>query len=281
MRVQDITYLDKLNELRLDLSHPNSRGICFVLLEGETDIRLFRKLFNLGTCKVEKIPGGNAKVESAVSELLNIYEMIIGIRDADFIHLGSIPYSKTNMFLTDFHDIEMTILSEDDIISTIVFEFTDLLKENHNTIREKLISALEQISLLKWLNEIEKLEMVFDKTGFQDLISFVNSNIDFDQYFNRLLSKSPNAKILDINSIKLKISRLKALNPHPYQLCNGHDFIKTLSQFIRNQGKAKGINEEIISSILRINYSKEKFYSTNLFASTKAWADSKAFSIYS
>ena len=103
MRQEDVTYQDKFNELRLDLSHPNNRGICFVLLEGGTDIRLFKKLFNLAHCRVERIPGGNPKLEEAVSELSPTYELVIGIRDADFINLRATPYSNINMFLTDFH----------------------------------------------------------------------------------------------------------------------------------------------------------------------------------
>jgi hypothetical protein len=281
MKKQDITYQDKLNELRLDLSHPNSDGICFILLEGETDIRLFRKFFNLENCKVENIPGGNPKLETAVSDLVSIYELVIGIRDADFINIGTIPYSNKNMFLTDYHDIEMSLISDDDSISTIIFEFTDIPEANHNSIREKVISTIEQISLLKWLNYNENLEIVFDRTGFQDLISFANLTIDFDQYFNRLLSKSPNAKIVNIATIKSKMNALKSLNKNAYHLCNGHDFIKALTQFLREQGKLKNINDDIVSSILRIKYTKEKFSSTQLYTLTKTWADSKNCSIYS
>ena len=280
MRRQDITYQDKLNELRLDLSHPNSDGICFILLEGETDTRLFRKFFNLENCKVENIPGGNTKLETAVSELIRIYELVIGIRDADFINLETAPYSNKNMFLTDYHDIEMSLVSDDDSISAIVFEYTDIPKINHDSIREKVISTIEQVSLLKWLNYIEDLKIVFEKTGFQDLLSFANLTIDFDQYFDRLLSKSPNAKIVDIDTIKSKINILKVLDKNPYQLCNGHDFVKALTQFIREQGKVRNIGDETVSSILRIKYTKEKFYSTQLYASTKIWADSKNCGIY-
>ena len=43
MTSKDITYQDKLNELRLDTSHPNSTGLVFILLEGESDIRLFKQ----------------------------------------------------------------------------------------------------------------------------------------------------------------------------------------------------------------------------------------------
>ncbi|MES2589195.1 MAG: DUF4435 domain-containing protein [Bacteroidota bacterium] len=280
MKKQDITYQDKLNELKLDLSHPNSNGICFVLLEGETDIRLFRKFFNLENCKVENIPGGNPKLEMAVSELVKISELVIGIRDADFINLAEAPYSKTNIFLTDFHDIEMTLISQDDSMSSLIFEFTDIQKENHYLVREEIICTIEKVSLLKWLNYRENLEIVFNKTGFQDLLSFVNLRIDFDQYFSRLLSKSPNAKIVDIDIIKSKMTGLKALNPNPYQLCNGHDFTKTFSQFIREKGKTKDIDDVTLSSILRINCTKDFYYSTRLFASTKAWSESKSINIY-
>ncbi len=280
MKRQDITYQDKLNELKLDLSHPNSQGICFVLLEGQTDIRLFRKFFDLSKCKVENIPGGNPKLESAVSELLKNYELIIGIRDADFNNLLTAAYSLKNMFLTDFHDIEMSIIGEDDILSAIIFEFTDFPVKSHSILRKEIITTINQISLLKWLNNKEDLKLVFDKSGFQDLISFANSQIDFDKYFVRILSKSAYAKITDINIIKAKIADLKTLNPHPYQLCNGHDFIKTFAQFIRDNGKSKNLNDDLISSILRIKFTKEKFYNTKLYNSTKIWADSKGIEIH-
>ena len=97
MNKQDITYQDKLNELRLDVRHPNSKKTAFVLVEGESDIRLFRKLFNLN-CKVETIPGGNPKVEDCVEELWAYHSLIMGIRDADFIRLNATPYSKKTCF---------------------------------------------------------------------------------------------------------------------------------------------------------------------------------------
>ncbi len=104
MKKQDISYQEKLNELRLDISHLKSSGIVFVLLEGYGDIRLFRKLFNPNTCKVERIPGGKFKLEECIGVLVNIYPFIIGIRDADFVHLKKDEYVNKNIFLTDLHD---------------------------------------------------------------------------------------------------------------------------------------------------------------------------------
>jgi hypothetical protein len=280
MKKQDITYQDKLNELRLDMTHPNSSGRAFVLVEGETDIRLFRKFFNLDNCKVENIPGGKIKLEECISQLLTIDSLIIGIRDADFIHLGTEDYSKPNMFLTDFHDIEMTLIAEDEVFSAIIFEFTDVSKNQHDMIRKNILTSFEKISLLKWLNDTEDLRIEFGKTAFQDLISFTHFNVDFPQYFRRLMSKSPNAKITDIEVIINKMSTLKDKNPNLLQLSNGHDFIKAFSQFLREKGKINNVNDELIASIFRIKFNHEFLKKTLLYQNTKQWSDAHNCVIY-
>jgi len=279
MKKQDITYQDKLNELRLDISHPNNRGIAFVLLEGESDIRLFRKLFNLDDCKVENIPGGKFKLEVCVEELSKVYPLIIGIRDADFIHLGNQPYSKANMFLTDFHDMEMMLISMDDVFSSLIFEYTPLAKAKHNEIRKKIMKSIDKIGYFKWLNENENLEYKFD-AGFQDLISFTKLEIDFIQYFARILSKSPNAKLTDISVALGKIQSQEETYPNYLQLTNGHDFMKALSKFVIITGDGRIIGDENISSSLRMAFTFEHYKRTKLYTETKAWAVEKSCSLY-
>lgn len=279
MKKQDITYQDKLNELRLDISHPNSRGLVFIFVEGDSDIRLFRKFFNLKNCKVENIPGGKSKLEDGIYELLKIYNLIIGIRDADFIHLNEMPYSKSNIFLTDAHDIEMCIISEDELFSNILSEFTDIPVDKHNDVRSNILKSIEEISLLKWLNDIENLEIKFEGTGFRDIIVFANSNINFREYFTRILGKSPNAVIKDLELVIKKINALKVKNPNDFQLCNGHDFIQALSQFIREK-YGKGLGDDYLASICRINYNNIQFSKSNLYNETNKWALENNLSIY-
>ncbi|MBU3967519.1 MAG: DUF4435 domain-containing protein [Euryarchaeota archaeon] len=279
MRKQDITFQDKLNELHLDILHPNSKGIVFVFLEGESDIRFFRKLFNLSNCKVETIPGGKFKLEECVEKLVKIYPLIIGIRDADFVHLGATIYKKENVFLTDYHDMEMILISEDEVFSSLVFEYTDLPKDKHSETRNNILFSIEQISYLKWLNEKENLEYKFD-AGFQDLLSFEGLEIDFDQYFTRILSKSPNAKITDKTIILDKMRVLKATNPNQLQLCNGHDFMKAFSQYIKQDGGVKNINDEHVASSCRMTFTFNHYSRTGLYLNTKIWADKSKCVIY-
>lgn len=280
MNQKDISYQDKLNELRLDISHPNSRGRVFVLVEGETDIRLFRKFFNLDNCKVENIPGGKLKLEQCVNDLVQNYSLIIGIRDADFIHLSNSSYTVPNMFLTDFHDIEMSLIAENEVFSSILFEYTKVQREEHSSTREDILEIIEKVSLLKWLNSIEDLRIEFGETGFQDIISLTDNTIDFEEYFRRVLSKSPNARITDLGIIEAKITTLKTQNPNPFQLTNGHDFIKVLSHFLRVKGSIKNVSNDLLSSLFRVNFRNEFFIKTTLYRNTKQWADIHRCSIY-
>lgn len=279
MKKQDITYQEKLNELLLDISHPNNMGIVFVFLEGESDIKLFRKIFNLAKCKVETIPGGKFKLEECVGKLVEIFPHIIGIRDADFVHLGAKQYKKANIFMTDFHDMEMIIISEDEVFSALIFEHLDLPNEKHSDIRNNILISIEQIGYLKWLNEEENLQYKFE-TGFQDLISFVNLEINFEEYFTRILSNSPNAKITDKTIILAKMKVLKDKNPDPLQLCNGHDFMKGFSQFVKQEYNVKNVNHGHIASSCRMTFSIEHYSRTELYVNTKTWADNNNCVIY-
>jgi len=279
MRKQDITYQDKLNELKLDLSHPNNSGIAFVLVEGESDIRLFRKFFNLDNCKVENIPGGKFKLEECVKELITKYPLLIGLRDADFLHLEGTTYTEPNMFLTDLHDMEMILVSEDDVFSALIFEHTAISKDKHVEVRNNIITAIKQVGHLRFLNEKENIEYNFDPT-FKDLISFSKLGIDFSQYFMRILSKSPKAKIKDLKIVEGKINALNVFGFDNLQLTNGHDFIKALTQFLKESSGAT-IGDDNITSSLRMSYTTEHFMKTKLYSDTKDWADKIKCSIFS
>ena len=279
MDKKDITYQDKLDELILDIPHPNNKGIVFVLLEGKSDIRLFRKLFDLSNCKVETIPGGKFKLEECVETLINTHPLVIGIRDADFVHLEANTYEKANVFLTDFHDMEMMLISDNEVFSALIYEFTDLPITNHSDLRNKMMVSIEQISYFKWLNEEENLEYKFE-AGFQDLISFENSNIDFDRYFARVLSKSPNAIITDKRMILDKMNDLKDTDPNLLYLCNGHDFMKACSQYIKQNYNVRAINDQYVSSSCKMAFSFNHYSNTELYNNTKTWAENRNCVIY-
>lgn len=281
MEQNDFTFKDDLDWLIQTIGNHNYKKVVFVLVEGDTDIRLFKKFFNENKCKVEKITGGNPQLEISVERLLNVHKLIIGIRDADFIHLNGIEYDKENMFLTDFHDIEMTLIHNDSTFSAILFDFlSDLGKQEHNKVREKIFKIIEQVSLLRWLNDLENLELNFNKLSFRELIDLDKLSIKFEEYFSNICSKSPNAKIKNFEIITEEIQKLREKNPNYFQLSNGHDFVDTLYRYIQGTKKSASLSKEAVEAIFRTNFRKEDFEKTILFDKIKKWADSLGLDIF-
>jgi hypothetical protein len=279
MKREDVTFQDKINELRLDIRHPNNRGICFVFVEGDTDIRLYRKLFNIDTCKVENIPGGNIKLEECVTNLVEVYPLMIGIRDADFINLEEDDYTVKNMFITDYHDIEMTMIAQEEILNSLMHEYTDIHKRGYNSFIDEVVKSIQQIGYLKWVNCVENLELEFN-FGFQDLISLTNYEINFDEYIARVIAKSAAGQSLNAQTLKEKINQLIAKKPDLFQLTNGHDLLKVLAKIFRDKFGQTGLTDSHLASSFRMMFTVAHFEKTNLYNLTSSWASENNCDIY-
>jgi hypothetical protein len=280
MTRNDITPASKIAELRLDISHPNSRGKVFVLLEGESDVKLYRKLFNNDTCKIETIPGGKIFLEEGLRTLTDIYKLFIGIRDADFLHLEGKKVELENLFLTDVHDYEIMMASESECHSSIFCEHTTLASHEHNPTIDKLLKAIRFLGYFRWYNEIENLEFNFKGLEINQLFDKRTFTINEKTLIEKVIERSPNAKNKDIDQVFDTVQQLYDDNHDLLQVCNGHDFMKVMAHFCSSSHKGKGINEKDIATHFRIAYSKEMFKKTQLFKDTTDWASKNSCTLY-
>lgn len=271
--VPQYTYAEKMNELRLDISNPQNKGKCYIFLEGDSDVRLFRKIFNLENCKVERIPGAKGKLEEAVNILSVIYGMVFGIRDADFLNLKNGNVATNNLFLTDKHDAEMMMVAVDEIVSSILFEFTKVPPGKHARVRMDILRSISFIGYLRWYNEVNNDELNFSSVGFGDVIDMNTFQLNEQQYLAKLVLQSPRAKQRDVNIIAAEVSRLTNSSYDLFQLCNGHDFMKALSIYLNQNSAQKSLNEASVATIFRTSYTFEHFKQTKLFQLTRDWAD--------
>lgn len=268
----NVSYQDKINELRLDFTHPNTKNKVFILFEGDTDVRLYRKLYPQANLKIEFLPNGKLFLEKGLQELSPLFKQIIGIRDADFAHLENQKPSLANLFFTDYHDTEMLMVASNATFSAILHEFCSLSQVEHEKIRQKLLEALRFISYFRWYNELNNLEFSFENVGLGDVFEPKTFTINNKKCIEEVIQKSKNAKIRDINTISTEIEKLVNENHDNFQLCNGHDFIKILVLFLNNREVIeKGVNEKRISSQFRSSYHFSEYQQTKLHSQIKNW----------
>jgi len=259
-----------VSSIRLQLRHPSGTDKVWIIVEGETDQKLFSKLIDGPHVKFEFDPNGWGKIPllKTVSELLKETNRILGIRDADFLHLEGKKESAENIFLTDFHDSEMMIISCDRAFRAVVAEYASEEK-NASAFRKKLLKSITFIGGLRWINDAEDLELNFRRLGFGDLYDGQTVVLDEEKCLNKVLARSPNKKReISEEDVRTKIKNVSDL----LNLCNGHDFQKAFA-FCANCNSPRKVRDVEIGRALRVAYRFEDFQKSDLYEQLKKWSN--------
>ncbi len=255
-----------INDIRLELRHPSTKSYLWVLVEGETDQKLYSKLINGTNTKVAMIHGGVEKLRKALSELILETTQVLGIRDADFLHLNQQQETINHLFLTDVHDAEMMMLACDAVFAAVVAEYLPDKRNDFANFREALLMSLIFLAGLRWLNDTENLELNFKAS----LTHFYNANglvINKDDCIAHIAKCSPNKKrIPQVQEVEDKII---GISDH-YQLCHGHDVERAFALHA-NSVKPKNVKDTDIGKALRVAYRQEDFATTKLYCQLKSW----------
>ena len=275
-------YLDensKIIEIRLLLRHPTKKNYLWVLVEGETDQKLFAKLIDGINTKVEMVHGGGVEhLRRAVSILIQETNQVIGICDADFLHLDQKQERINFLFLTDVHDAEMVILSCDAAFQSVVAEYLEYRRTDFDLLRQEILNSIAFLGVIRWLNNLESLELNFKGLSLAAFIDPIKLIPDKQGCIQEIENRSPNKKrAVQEQEIDAKLVGILDY----YNLCNGHDFEKVLALHITKKtlGK-KGINDEDIGKSLRIAFRRQDFEATKLYASLKQWEGQTGYALF-
>jgi hypothetical protein len=255
-----------IDTIRLSLRHPIGHKKYWILVEGETDQKLYQKLIDGDKTQVKAVsPSGIANLRSILktllaesTESLQPIKHVLGIRDADFLHLDGQQESQANLFITDFHDAEMMMIACDETFKSWVSEYLSEELDNFQQLRQQFLHALIFLSGLRWLNHREDLTLNFNK--FYDESC---SNSNRQECIDKLVKRSPNRK----REVSVEeIDKLVAEVTDYYNLCNGHDMEEVMADFVPKT-RNKGITSERVGESLRLAYHKHNFATTQLYQS--------------
>jgi hypothetical protein len=187
----------KANEIKMLLRHPACKGKTVIILEGNTDVKLFRSLL-CPNCLTEPVDGKrNVKVivkdikESGVLEVL-------GVSDADFDNLLGIKSPTDSIFVTDLHDVEIMMLVSS-ALQEVIAEYT-IDQEMYNKVNEGLINSITdvgyKIGVLRLSNHLHHLNMNFKGLHYEKFCDVNGIEVVFyvDKLIEILCERSKNLK---------------------------------------------------------------------------------------
>jgi hypothetical protein len=257
---------DVIDQIILSLNSDIGNDIVYILVEGKDDCKIYKKLFDEKNVNIEFVPGGKGSVYTALNELNNITRQIIGICDADFNHLQKTLSPFHNLFFTDFHDIEMTMLSFDEVLNNTLVEYD--IQGNVQAILQRALKEAEVIGYIRWFNEINIFKLNFYRLGLSEfVVSYdINAHLNVDDYLNALNKRSKNkTRTLTPDDISYFVQNNQT--DDLFNLCNGHDVTALITLMLDN----KSTTQEQFCSVLRASFNHHYFRETKLYADILSW----------
>ncbi|MDR0430165.1 MAG: DUF4435 domain-containing protein [Tannerellaceae bacterium] len=268
----NVNAIDKINDIRLSLNSQAGNSLVWILVEGEDDCKIYPKFVKEEKCKVEYVNGGKIQLEKALQVLTSISNQVIGIRDADFSHIEKKYSQIKNLFYTDFHDIEMTMLNFNTVRSNLFLEYG--IKEGSDVWNKILLEA-SFLAYIRWFSEQGIHEFLFKGLKLGSVVDLQKDEVLLKkrELIDELNRRSTNKKVsLSFEMISDFIDKNKTddfLN-----LCNGHDVTSLFALFL---GKKATVNE--FCRHLRLSFQLKDFAKTKLYSDIYSWQTTNGFDI--
>lgn len=271
------TSSENVEELRMLIRTPQGQSKLYIVVEGEDDVRIYKRFFNDKT--TDFMQAGNCmKVLETMQEVANDGELkkqVVGIKDADFDHIKGVTYRENcpMLFLTDTHDIETMILTRN-VMRKLCIE---MIMKYDDSIFNQAIDVLVPYSYLRYYNDVFKLEICFGKqfnlsrryreAGCKDLKFWY----DAVKSCNNNGPKCPNFSDLSDYVVKHSISED---DDTKLKFVNGHELLQIIRDIFHHKypnTRTRSLKE--FETSVRSAYSFEDFKKTKLYDSLKSWTE--------
>lgn len=249
----------------------------YLIVEGESDEHFFENILDYHNCKVINLDGKPKVKEFIKARNIRGEKGYLGIVDADFEHITKYEPKVDNVLLTDYHDIEMMMISSNPNMRRIYSELSEnILIENFEKSSKKVfldavLNASYEIGLYKIIMQRPKYNI--DSDVPYELVN-ESFEVNMDELIKRTIKRHHS-----LYDVKKEIDAERKKNHDKYQVCCGHVVAEILCHsFIAQEEGGLGygkndsrLNKNRVEELLRAIYDLNHFQSTKLYAEILEW----------
>lgn len=250
----------------MSFNHPDGKRKNLII-EGKTDIKLFKNFINETQVKVRAVTGKDNVLKVMNDFPVDKKYFIHAVADADFDHIldRKDERERNKIYLTDFHDMEIIMVLSDSF-DRLFNEYRDYSVENDsmnaNELKSKIFEICKELGKIRYLNYINNYELKFKNISYDDCITFKDDSLilDLDVLLHKLIQRSEHGKV-SVDALKMKLMELEGDYFQLEQICCGHDFTKLLAIFLKESKDFEGKNHSAdkLESSLRVSFSINNF----------------------
>ena len=264
---------DAVGQIHLSLNSPIGKSLVYILVEGTYDCRLYSKFFNTQNASIEFVGGGKGQVINALELLKNITQKVFGICDADFRHIENDCSNISNLFFTDCHDIEMTMLHTAGVLQNVLAVYNEA--KNTEVIMNKALELADFPAYTRFYNEKQSVKIDFSRVKLGDVITphGITATLNAPEYIQKLNSRSRN-KTRTITDHEIREFMAATPIEDKFNLCNGHDVTEIVALMLGGKTDHKNFCLNI-----QISFKYDDFKKTRLYTGILAWQSDNSYNV--
>ena len=261
----NLTKEDIISDITLCMGADIDRKNIYLLVEGEDDIRLLHPYISENVLIYESYDGKKG-VEVIVNDRFLDNKRVIGIRDRDY---QQEPTSE-KIFFYDYNCMEIMLISNDDIIDNLCFEYYKgpLLSRE---LRNCILNELKILSVIRKYNETKQWGIILKGLSANQGFNTETEKMDNDVIVRKVNQMNGNFISEQILSdIYDEVSGVWS-QEQLYYGTQGHDFC-TLFATICNSYRKRGIKPIEVQASARCTFRWSDFVKTKLYLSVKEYS---------
>lgn len=272
------TLVTKIQEIKSMCRHEMYKNKVIVIVEGDDDKKIFEKFIDTEKALLYAAKSciWVAKVVERLNERTEFNDRVIGIKDADFDHILRKDHRIPNLFVTDSHDIEMTLISND-------FEngiYAECGIHNYSNILIKVAEEIKTVSFIRLYNQIkvdedEELDGInFDGLVMNSIYDGINP-VDLGLCLNHIKAKGNQDKswFPEETDITNMIRSCTGINLK--QLTRGHDLMYGLLVKIKALTGRDKMGYKDLCLAFRFHLRQDAFMKTQLYTDINSYISQK------
>ena len=272
---EHLGFSDICNEVMMSRS---IYGGAFVLVEGVTDDRVYRKFLSEDSIIIEC--HSKDAVKRCIKELAQHRGLkeVIGIVDAD-LDLLDRRFPDPPLFFTDCRDMEMMCI-QSNAFEDVLDEYGDREKiqkfeDRYGSVKDSLVEASYPVGLLMRVSRDNGMGLNF---GNLDVSRFVNPKtltIDMAAMIDVVIMNSAPSGISKKRVLRMLEDEIKDLEDS-WDAARGHDTVSILLLALQKglgSFNSRSLNENALAGSLRLAFSDSDFAKTRLYKDSSEWAN--------
>lgn len=264
----------------------------YMFVEGTSDEHFWKKFVNTDIIHIQQVNGWE-KVVHCVREFnaAMLSENCIGVIDRDFDNIY--PHksvNEDNIFMTDYHDIEMMMYKSNAWNSTLqAIDKNDKIKQQPSIVLSNIFGITNKIGYLKLTSQKESFGLIFKKYDKQKELELpkyekiLDDNGEFKGdgklieyiYGYSNANKKNSQQLPSVKDITVAFTDMCLTTYPSEELSNGHDVSYIIPFILRRKFKLKlnYLNMDTILITLLAAYHLDDLKQTNLYALINAWGE--------